>query len=135
MTVLDTKAASGVEGRNFGQYVAVALVAGAIGVGAALGFRAITDIEEFGPAQIEQARAEALVDHLENQWTAQVNATRSAELVEYYRAGFMAQVARIQEQRAADMVEHYSNQQQPQLEAINEQRALDMVRFRFGEGR
>lgn len=49
---------------------------------------------------------------LENQWIAQVKVTKNADLIEFYRAPFMASVAKIQEQRAADMVEHFSKQYQ-----------------------
>lgn len=135
MTILNKEATGGVEGRNIFEYLAVALVAVVIGVSVALGFQAITDADEFGPAQIEQARYTALAEQLENQWIAEVNTARADELIEFYRAPFMARVARIQEQRAADMVEHYSNIHRGKLARINEQRAEDMVRFQYGANR
>lgn len=135
MAVLHQKAVSGVHGRNVGGYLVVAVVAVALGVAMALGFQAITAEEPFGPAEIEQAKGVALASHLQNQWIAEVNATKNADLVEFYRAPFLARVARIQEQRAADMVEHYSALHRGELARIIEQRARDMVEFRYGEGR
>jgi hypothetical protein len=132
MTVLEKKAASGVDGRKLVQYTAVAVVAGAIGVAATLGVAAIADQAELNPAQIEQVRGGLLADHLENLYIAEVNATKSADLIAFYRGPFMARVAQINEQRAADMVEHYSNVHKGWLAQINEQRAADMVELRFG---
>jgi hypothetical protein len=97
MTVLDRKATVGIDVKKAGQYLAVAALAGAIGVGGALGLSQLGESNALSPAEISQIRAEAYVAHLENQWIAQVNAVK------------------IQEQRAADMVEHYSNLYQGEL--------------------
>ncbi len=132
MTVLDKRAASGINPRKLGEYVAVALVAGAIGVGSVLGIAAIDGSDRFGPAEIEQAKAAVFVDHLENKWIAQVNATRAADLVESHRAPFMARVAEIQRQRAADMVDRYTNSHRASPAAVYEQRASDMVELQYG---
>ena len=102
MTVLDRKATSGVEVKKVGQYLAVAALAGAIGVGGALGLSTLDASTSLSPAEISQIRWDEYAAHLENQWIAQVNATR------------------IQEQRAADMVEHYSNLYQVELGQIND---------------
>lgn len=102
MTVLDRKATIGVEVKQVGQYLAVAVLAGAIGVGGALGLSRLGESNALSPAEISQIRAEGYVAHLESQWAAQVRTTR------------------IQEQRAADMVEHYSNLYQVELARINE---------------
>lgn len=134
MTVLEKRAASGVDGRNLGMYAAVAILAGAVGVGAALGISKVNEPDVLNPAQIEQIRGAELADHLQNQYIAEVNAAKSADLIEFYRAPFMARVARIQEQRAADMVEHYSKLHMGVLARINEQRAADMVEFHYGGG-
>ena len=135
MAVIHEKAVGGVQGRSVGGYLVVGVLAVVLGIGLALGFQAITTDEPFRPAEIEQARSEALVSYLQSQWIAEVNATKNADLVEFYRAPFMARVARIQEQRAADMVAHFSAAYRGELAAINEQRARDMVEFRYGEGR
>lgn len=91
MTVWEKKATSGIEVRKVGQYLAVVALAGAIGVGGALGLSRLGESNALSPAEISEIRADEYVAHLENQWIAQVN------------------VARIQEQRAAAMVEYYSN--------------------------
>lgn len=135
MAVLDERAFSGAQGRKFGEYVVVSVLAVALGVAAALGFQAITTEPSFGPAQIEQARAAELADHLQNRWIADVNAARNADLIEFYKAPFMERVARIQEQRAADLVEHHAAQYRGELAAIHDQRARDMVELRYGDGR
>ncbi|HEX9762422.1 MAG TPA: hypothetical protein VGA97_04900 [Acidimicrobiia bacterium] len=111
MTVLQRETA-GVDGRQLAKFVATTILMGAIGVGVVLGLDRIVATDTLSPAQIEQARGSALAEHLENQWIAQVNVTKNADLIEFYRAPFMARVAKIQEQRAADMVEHFSKQYQ-----------------------
>lgn len=133
MTVLEKKAGSGVERANLGQHIVVAVVAGAIGIGAALGISSVVGgTEAFGPAQIEQARAVEFADYLENAYIARVNSAKNADLIQLYRGPFMARVGEIEAQRAADLVEHQANLHRGRLAAINAQRANDMVEFRYG---
>lgn len=102
MTVLDRKATGGIEVKRVGQYLAVVALAGAIGVGGALGLSRLGESNALSPAEISEIRADEYGAHLEKQWIAQVNATK------------------IQEQRAANMVEHYSNLYQGELARTNE---------------
>ena len=134
MTVLEKKAASGVEGKKLGRYLGVAVLAGAIGVAAAIGFTNAVEFDDLSPSQIAQIRAGDQVDYQYNQWLARVEATRSAEQIGRFEGAFMANVARIQTQRAADMVEHYTNQNSARAAGIAEQRAADMVEFKYGWG-
>lgn len=105
MTVLEKKAASGVDGRKLAQFLGVGLVAAAIGVGAAFGIGSITESDALSPSQISDIRSSELADHLETRYLAGVTATRNADLAEYHRRTFMARVAEIHEQRAEDMAE------------------------------
>ena len=132
MTVLDKRVTSGLEGRKLGRYIAVALVAGAIGVTAAVGFTRVVDSEQFGPAEIAQVRGSELGEHLRSQWIAQVNATKNADLVSFYAGLHAAELRGISEQRSADMVDYYTGQNEARVREINEQRAQDMVELKWG---
>ena len=134
MTVLDKKAASGIESKGIGKYVGVALVAGTIGVVGALGFTNLTD-DSLSPAQIEQVRGDALADHQLSLWLGRIEAARQADQIARFEGPFMAQVARINQQRAEGMVEHFENQNKARAAAIAEQRGQDMVEFKYGWGR
>lgn len=129
MTVLQKKATGGIEKRSvgFGSYIVVGLLALAIGVGAATGFNRIVDGGGLSPSQISQVRAGEYADFAENQWIAQVNATRNADLVEFYTGLHAAQLAEIQSQRATDLVGQQASLHQATVAGINEQRAQDMA--------
>ena len=132
MTVLEKKAASGVDGSRLAQYVGVAIVAGAVGIAASLGITNLVATDSLSVAEIHQIRSEQFAEMAQNQWIAQVNATKGADLVEAYRGAFMARVAAIQSQRAQDLVEHHADSYRAQLALVNEQRAQDRVDFRYG---
>ncbi len=132
MTVLDKRAASGIEGKKVGRYIAVAVAAVAIGVTAAVGFTSLLESGDISPTEIAQVRGAEFGEHLENQWIAQVSATKNADLVNFYAGLHAAELHGISEQRSADMVDYFSNQNLARVRGINEQRAQDMVEFKWG---
>ncbi|HEX9761856.1 MAG TPA: hypothetical protein VGA97_02035 [Acidimicrobiia bacterium] len=132
MTVLEKKAATGVDTKTIGRYLGVAVVAVAIGVGVGLGADRLASGDEVNPASIATLRAAEYADYMQNQWIAQVNATKNADLVARFAGQHAAQMAQIQAQRAQDMADHLAGQFAARLNAINEQRAEDMSTFKYG---
>ena len=134
MTVLQRKEASGVAKKSvgFGSYIVVGVVAAAIGVASVAGVQRLGGTDELTPPQIAQIRASEYSEFTQNQWIAQVNATRNADLVEFYEGKFFAGLAAINEQRARDMIDHYAGLHSAKLAQINEQRAKDMVTYKWG---
>jgi hypothetical protein len=79
MTVLEKNAANGVDWQGLARYFTVAVLAVAVGAGAALGVHRVVRAERLGPAEIEQARGALLGELLRNQYTVEIVRTRAAE--------------------------------------------------------
>ena len=134
MAVLQEQVAGGVGGRINLRYVAVAVLAVAIGVGATLGVTSLVATSDPSPTRIASMRWDEYVEMAQNRWIAEVNATRGEDLVAFYRNPFLARAGEIQAQRAQALVEHLTNQHWAQIRAANAQRAQDMVDFHYGSG-
>lgn len=104
MTVAEKQAAGKVEKSvGLGSYIVVGVLALAVGVGAATGIDQLAGSSDLSPQNIAQLRANSFAEHAENAWIAQVNATKSADLVSFHEARYYAGLAKIEAQRAADM--------------------------------
>ncbi|MCI0424637.1 MAG: hypothetical protein L0Z49_06655 [Actinobacteria bacterium] len=131
MTVLEKKATR-VDVPQLARYVGVALLAGALGVGIAVGGQSLVGNDSPTPASIAATRAGLYAEHMQNTWIAQVNATRSADMVARFAGQYGAHLAALQSQRAAEFAASQAGQFAARVSAINEQRAEDMATFKYG---
>jgi hypothetical protein len=134
MAVLQEQVAGGVAGRINLRYLAVAVLALAIGVGATVGVNSLRGSDDPSRTQIASVRWDDYVEMSQNRWIAQVNATRGEDLVAFYRNSFLARAGEIQAQRAEALVGHLANQHWAETSAARAQRTQDMVDFRYGSG-
>ena len=132
MAVLQEQVAGGRTGRISFRYIGVAVLALVIGVGATLGARELLATTPASSAEIASIRWDKYAEMSQNQWIAQVNATRGEDLVAFYRNAFLAGAAEIQTQRAEALVEHLTNQHWAQIRVAYAERAQDMVDFHYG---
>jgi hypothetical protein len=134
MAVLQEQVVGGVAGRINLRYLAVAVLALAIGVGATLGVNRLIGSDDPSPAQFASARWDEYAEMAQNRWIAQVNATGDEDLVASFRNPFLARVGEIQAERAQALVEHLTSQHWAQIRTAQAQRAQDMVGLRYGSG-
>lgn len=80
MTVLQKNAATGVDLSQIGRTVGKAAAIGAIAVGVVFAVNSDTGPQSLTPSQIEQVRADALVERLLNQYYAEANALNVADI-------------------------------------------------------
>jgi hypothetical protein len=80
MTVLQKNAATGVDLGQIGRTLGKAAAIGAIAVGVVFAVNSNTGPQNSTPAQIEQVRADALVERFQNQYYAEANALNKADI-------------------------------------------------------
>jgi hypothetical protein len=132
MTVLHRRVTTGGKTVGMSAYIIVGFLALGMGIGIAVGVRGLVGVESVNPSEIAAVRADEFAELMQNHWIAEVNATKSEDLVSHHRNAFYAGVALTESQRAQDLADHLEGQFNAKLFEIQLQRSEDMATYRFG---